>query len=128
MPGMDLRHDRELPRLGVERRAVVKADALAQLERVVQPVLADRPRLRQPRHDLRALFGKRHERLDDAPAHAVGVEVRHLGRIEVDGLGHESDDEGAGLLFEDLPTYVPTTSACTLALSSTQRLQTPTAC
>ena len=92
---VDLPLDRELHRLRIERRAVVERDALAQLERVPETVLGHRPRLRQPRHHLGALVREHHKRLDDAPPHPVGVEVRHLRRIEVHGLGDEADDEGA---------------------------------
>ncbi len=39
--------------------------------------------------------GECHQGLDDAPADAVGVEVRHLGGVEVDRLGDEPHHEGA---------------------------------
>src|SRR5206468_3315351 len=101
MLGHDLPFDGELHGVGVERRPVVKRDALAELERVLEPVLADRPRLREAGHDLRALVGEGHERLDDAAAHAVGVEIGYLRGIEIHGLGHEADDECAGRLRGD---------------------------
>ena len=98
MLGIDLALDRELHGLGVERGAVVKGDALAQLEHVVQAVPGHGPRLGQAGDDLRALVGEGDERLHHAAAHAVGVEIGHLCGIEIDGLGHEADDERAGRL------------------------------
>ena len=89
MLGVDLALDRELHRRRVERRAVVEPDALAQLERVLQAVLRDRPGLREPGDDLRLLLGERDERLDDAAGHAIRVQVGHLRRVEVHGLRDE---------------------------------------
>ena len=54
MLGVELPLDGELDGLGVERRPVVELDALAELERVPEPVLRDRPGLGQPGDDLRA--------------------------------------------------------------------------
>jgi hypothetical protein len=98
---VDLPLDGELHRLRVERRAVVEGDVLPELERVAQAVLRYRPGLGQPRHHLRALVGEGHQRLDDAPADPVRVEVGHLGGVEVHGLGDESHDQRAGRLGGD---------------------------
>ncbi len=98
MLGVELPLDGELHRLGVEGRPVVELDGLAQLERVPEAVLRDGPGFGQPGDDLGAVLREGDQRLGDAPRDAVRIEVRHLGRIEVDRLGDEPDHQRAGRL------------------------------
>ena len=97
----DLALDGELHRLGVERRAVVELDALAELERVLQAIARDRPRLGEPGDDLRAALGERDERLHHATTDAVRVEIGDLRRIERHRLGHQADHQRASGLRDD---------------------------
>ena len=92
---VDLPLDGELHRLRVERGAVVEGDALAQLEGVGEPVLRDRPGLGEPGHDLGGLVREGDQGLHDPPAHAVGVEVGDLGRVERHRLRHQPDHQRA---------------------------------
>jgi hypothetical protein len=85
--------------LGAGRRegaAIVKANALAEVEAVRETIRADVPRFGQTRHDRPRILGEIDERLEDRPHHPAAALIVALRRVE--GIRRRRQVVGENLL------------------------------
>ena len=87
----------ELHRVGVERRAVMEAHAVAEVERVGQPVLGNVPGLGEQRLDVEGAGFESCQAVVNVADKPHGVDVGELTGIEGCGLGHQANDERSAL-------------------------------
>jgi len=89
--------EREHDRVGVERRAVVEAHVVAQVERPHQLVVGDLVMRREPRLELHRARPPADEPFEHELADLDRLAVGHAREVERDHVGGARDDERAGI-------------------------------